>query len=104
MKSRNILLYSIASILALWSFVSAVNVDSQIEDELNKKEQEEMIQKNPGFNWENHIYTGEFLSRYGKSDGRFFGNLQEITSKNRLWLSYIQERWYVSRRWYRLWD
>ena len=45
MKSRNILLYSIASILALWSFVSAVNVDSQIEDELNKKEQEEMIQK-----------------------------------------------------------
>ena len=45
MKSRNILFYSIASILALWSFVSAVNVDSQIEDELNKKEQEGMIQK-----------------------------------------------------------
>ena len=45
MKSRNILLYSITSILALWSFVSAVNIDSQIEDELNKKEQEEMTQK-----------------------------------------------------------
>ena len=45
MKLKNILFYSIASILALWSFVSAVNVDSQIEDELNKKEQEEMIQK-----------------------------------------------------------
>ena len=45
MKSRNILLYSIVSVLSFWCFVSAVNVDSQIENELNKKEQEEMIQK-----------------------------------------------------------
>ena len=50
MKSRNILLYSIVSVLALGSFVSAVKIDSQIEDELNKKEQEEMIQKSQDLN------------------------------------------------------
>lgn len=46
MKFRNILLHSIVSVLAFGCFFStvlAVNIDSQIEDELNKKEQEEIV-------------------------------------------------------------
>ena len=43
----NYILFSIASVIALWGFagVSAVNIDMQIEDELNKKAEQEMIQK-----------------------------------------------------------
>ena len=46
MKTKHIL-FSIASVIALWGFasVSAVNVDTQIEDELNKKAEQEMVQK-----------------------------------------------------------
>ncbi len=46
MKARNIL-FSIASVVTLWWFVSvsAINIDSQIEDELNKKSEQEMVQK-----------------------------------------------------------
>ena len=46
MKTKN-LLFSIASVIVLWGFtsVSAVNVDTQIEDELNKKAEQEVLQK-----------------------------------------------------------
>ena len=46
MKAKSIL-FSIASVFALWGFasVSAVNIDTQIEDELNKKSEQEMVQK-----------------------------------------------------------
>lgn len=46
MKAKNIL-FSIASVVALWGLasVSAVNIDTQIEDELNKKSEQEMVQK-----------------------------------------------------------
>ena len=46
MKAKSIL-FSIASVFALWGFasVSAVNIDTQIEDELNKKSEQEMVKK-----------------------------------------------------------
>ena len=46
MRTKRIL-FSIASIIALWGFisVSAVSIDTQIEDELNKKAEQEMVQK-----------------------------------------------------------
>ena len=41
------LLFSIASVIVLWGFagVSAVSIDTQIEDELNKKAEQEMIKQ-----------------------------------------------------------
>ena len=46
MKAKSIL-FSIASVLALWGFasVSAISIDTQIEDELNKKSEQEIVQK-----------------------------------------------------------
>ena len=46
MKTKTIL-FSITSAIALWGLasVSAVSIDTQIEDELNKKTQQEMVQK-----------------------------------------------------------
>ena len=46
MKTKS-LLFSIFSVVTLWGFtcVSAVSIDSQIEDELNKKAEQEMVQK-----------------------------------------------------------
>ena len=46
MKTKHIL-FSIASVIVLWVFasVSAINIDTQIEDELNKKDEQEMVQK-----------------------------------------------------------
>ena len=46
MKTKQIL-FSIASVIALWGVasVSAVNLDTQIEDELNKKAEQEMVKK-----------------------------------------------------------
>lgn len=46
MKAKNIL-FSIASVIALWGLasVSAVSIDTQIENELNKKAEQEMVQK-----------------------------------------------------------
>ena len=46
MNTKHIL-FSIASVIALWGFasVSAVNIDTQIEEELNKKSEQEMVQK-----------------------------------------------------------
>ena len=51
MKTKHIL-FSIASVIALWGFasVSAVSIDTQIEDELNKKSEQEMIQKSQDLN------------------------------------------------------
>lgn len=51
MKSKNVL-FSFVSLIVLWwfSFTYAVNVDSQIEDELYKKEQEEIVQKSQDLN------------------------------------------------------
>ena len=45
MRTKNLLFY-VASVIALWGFasVSAVSIDTQIEDELNKKTQQEMVQ------------------------------------------------------------
>ena len=46
MKTKN-LLFSIACVIALWGFasVSAISIDTQIEDELNKKAEQEMAKK-----------------------------------------------------------
>ena len=46
MKTKK-LLFSIASVILLWGFasVSAVSIDTQIEDELNKKAEQEMVKK-----------------------------------------------------------
>ena len=46
MKAKSILFF-IVSVLVLWwlASVSAVNIDTQIEDELNKKTQQEMVKK-----------------------------------------------------------
>ena len=51
MKTKN-LLFSIASVIVLWGFagVSAISIDTQIEDELNKKAEQEMIQKAQSLN------------------------------------------------------
>ena len=45
MKRKSILLAFAAMLIALQSPVSAVTIDSQIEDELNQKAQEEMVKK-----------------------------------------------------------
>ena len=45
MKTKSILLAFTAMLIALQSPVSAVTIDSQIEDELNQKAQEEMVKK-----------------------------------------------------------
>jgi len=46
MRTKNLLFY-VASVIALWGFasVSAVSIDTQIEDELNKKAEQEMVKK-----------------------------------------------------------
>ena len=46
MKAK-IILFSIASVIVLWGLasVSAVNIDTQIEDELNKKSEQEIVKK-----------------------------------------------------------
>jgi hypothetical protein len=46
MKTKN-LLFSIVSAITLLGFtsVSAVNIDTQIEDELNKKTEQEMVER-----------------------------------------------------------
>ena len=51
MKTKHIL-FSIASVIVLWGFasVSAINIDTQIEDELNKKDEQEIIQKTQDLN------------------------------------------------------
>ena len=45
MKTKSILLAFAAMLIALQSPVSAVTIDSQIEDELNQKAQEKMVKK-----------------------------------------------------------
>ena len=46
MKTKNFL-FSIACVVALWGFasVSAVSIDTQIEDELNKKAEQEIVKQ-----------------------------------------------------------
>ena len=78
MKTKN-LLFSIACVIALWGFssVSAISIDTQIEDELNKKAEEEMAKKVQDLN-EKITFTkvnscesmekvmGDFLETYKK--------------------------------------
>lgn len=95
MQTKNIL-FSIISVLALWGLatVSAVSIDTQIEDELNKKAEQEMVKNAQDLNEKITFTKVNSCESMEKVMGDFLETYKKLHPKQtRGWGGYFYSNW-----------